>query len=134
MRTRQNRKSKVHQLCDNPDYLLVGSKHKGTYIQKHQIVYIEACESYSWIYVTNGSRILSSKTIGYYEKIFLKEQFSRIHRSYLINLLHLKGYEPNYRLIHLSGDITLPVSHRRNRMILKMINSQTSNLLFKVAI
>jgi two-component system LytT family response regulator len=134
MRTKQNRKSNVHQLFDNPDYLLVGSKHKGEYIQKHQIAYIEACESYSWIYVTNGSRILSSKTIGYYEKLFLEEQFSRIHRSYLVNLIHLKHYEPHYRLMHLKGEFTLPVSHRKNRLISKTINTNESNTLFQMAI
>jgi two-component system LytT family response regulator len=134
MRNTQNKKSNVGLLFNNPNYLLVGSKHKGAYIKKHQIAYIKACESYSWIYLTNGSRILSSKTIGFYEKVFSEEQFSRIHRSYLINLSNLKRYEPHYRLIHLKGEFTLPVSHRKNRVISKMVSTNKSSTAFKMAV
>jgi two-component system LytT family response regulator len=112
----------------------VGSKHKGSYIKKHEIAYIEACESYSWIYLISGSRILSSKTIGYYEILFSEQQFTRIHRSYLINLSHLKHYEPRYRLIHLKGAYTLSVSYRKRGVISKVLCEKQSNTPFKMAV
>ncbi|MEM6685687.1 MAG: LytTR family DNA-binding domain-containing protein [Bacteroidota bacterium] len=119
-------KMKKSRLCiaSSKAHIRIGSKHKGTYIEKLSIVYIEACESYSWIHLTNGSKVLSSKTIGYYQALLTDDKFSRVHRSYLINLSHLKRYEPDYRLVHLKGEFTLPVSHRKNREIAKMVSKQ----------
>lgn len=120
----QVRKKQRQCINENQECLCIGYKHQGQHIAKAQILYIEACESYSWIYLRNGSRILSSKTIGAYEEFFSEDNFTRIHRSYLINLSHLKRYEPRYRLMHLKGGIVLPVSHRKNRLISKMMSNK----------
>ena len=123
-----------HKIRDRENYLLVGTKNQGEYLKKSQILYMEASECYSWIYLIDGSKVISCKAIGYYQELFLDMNFSRIHRSYLINLSHLKLYEPRYRLVHLKGDIVLPVSHRKNREISKMIKNQESNTPFKMAV
>ncbi|AXG69575.1 LytTr DNA-binding domain protein [Kordia sp. SMS9] len=129
-------KTKKHRVPieDTYTYLRVGSKHQGTYIDKSQIIYIKACESYAWLYLKDGSKILSSKTIGFYEQLFCDDNFSRIHRSYLINLSHVKQYEPRYRLMYLHGEHVLPVSHRKNRVIAKMTRTQETNMPFKMAV
>ncbi|WP_046745661.1 LytR/AlgR family response regulator transcription factor [Kordia zhangzhouensis] len=103
-------------------YVRIGSKHKGDYVVKSKIIYIEAFESYSWIYTGDGFRFLSCKPIGYYQEIFSREGFIRIHRSYLVNSSQVKRYEPDYRLMHLECSITLPVSFRRNRQLSKKRN------------
>ncbi|MFK7749375.1 MAG: LytR/AlgR family response regulator transcription factor [Kordia sp.] len=123
----QIRKKQRQYISENQEYLCIGYKHQGQYIAKAQILYIEASESYSWIYLRNGSRILSSKTIGAYQELFSEDNFTRIHRSYLINLSYLKRYEPRYRLMYLKGEIVLPVSHRKNRMISKMMSNKMAN-------
>jgi len=120
----QIRKKQRPHIIDNQEYLCIGYKYQGKYISKTEILYIEAYQSYSWIYLRNGSRMLSSKTIGAYEEFFSEDNFTRIHRSYLINLSYLKRYEPRYRLMHLKGEIVLPVSHRKNRLILKMMSNK----------
>jgi len=130
----QKTKREKTSISENRNFLRVGSKHKGDYIDKAQIVYIEAYESYSWIYLRDSSRILSSKTIGHYETLLSSENFRRVHRSYLINNAHIKLYEPRYRLVHLRGDIVLPVSHRKNRVISKMISTEKLHTPFQVAV
>ncbi|MFK7749513.1 MAG: LytTR family transcriptional regulator DNA-binding domain-containing protein [Kordia sp.] len=127
-------KNQQQHLVQNEAYLRVGSKHKGEYVAKTAIVYIEACESYSWIYLKEGKRILSCKAIGFYEELFLEDNFCRIHRSYLINQLYVKCYEPRYRLVHLKGEIVLSVSHRKNRLIAHEMSSTKSNTAFPVAV
>lgn len=107
-------------------HLCIGSKHQGDYVLTSHIVYIKAEEAYSWIYLKDGSRYLSTKTIGYYERFFSDDPFYRIHRSYLINLKHLKFYEPSYRLVHLCGELILPVSYRKNRLMSKEIEQYQS--------
>ncbi|AXG71770.1 LytTr DNA-binding domain protein [Kordia sp. SMS9] len=130
----EKRKKQKPLIEDKHSYLRIGSKHKGAYIKKSQIIYVKACESYAWIYLKDGSKVLSCKAIGFYEELFSDDNFSRIHRSYLINLSHLKQYEPRYRLVHLNGAHVLPVSHRKNRMISKMIHNQEFNTPFRVAV
>ncbi|MCH2194961.1 LytTR family DNA-binding domain-containing protein [Kordia sp.] len=130
----KDKKNIKKALQNNENYLLVGTKNQGEYLKKSQILYMEASECYSWIYLIDGSKVISCKAIGYYQELFLDMNFSRIHRSYLINLSHLKLYEPRYRLVHLKGDIVLPVSHRKNRAISKMIHNQKSNTPFKMAV
>ena len=130
----QKRKNKRQRIIDSDKYLRIGSKHLGEYIDKSQIVYIEACESYSWIHLRGDAKFLSCKTIGFYEELFSEDNFARIHRSYLINLTHLKLYEPRYRLVHLKGEIVLPVSHRKNRVISKMVSNTKSNTPFRMAV
>ncbi|WP_298509086.1 LytTR family DNA-binding domain-containing protein [uncultured Kordia sp.] len=129
-----HKKKRRQCLKDSKDHLLIGTKSQGKYIIKSDIVYIQACECYSWIFTRDGLKFLSSKAIGYYEELFSNQNFSRIHRSFLINLSHLKQYEPSYRLVHLKGEIVLSVSHRKNRIISKMINNQELNTLLTKAI
>ena len=130
----QKRKTQRQYTIDNDKYVRIGSKHQGEYIPKTEILYLEACESYSWIYLTDGSKFLSCKTIGFYEELFSEDSYARIHRSYLINLSYLKRYESRYRLVHLKGEIVLPVSHRKNRLIAKMVNNKESNTPFAMAV
>ncbi|MFK7748477.1 MAG: LytR/AlgR family response regulator transcription factor [Kordia sp.] len=129
----EKRENQSLLITNNKNFLRIGGKLQGKYIDKSQIVYIEAYESYSWICLRDGSRILSCKNIGTHEECFRDISFVRIHRSYLINPNYLKLYEPHYRLVHLKGEIVLPVSHRKNRLILKMVSNTESNTPFRMA-
>ncbi|WP_430413035.1 LytR/AlgR family response regulator transcription factor [Kordia sp.] len=84
-------------------------------------MYIEAYENYSWLHLRGGTKLLSSKPIGYHEQQLTDDRFIRVHRSYLINLTHLKFYEPKYRLVYLKGEMVLPVSFRRSRKFSQMM-------------
>lgn len=121
-------------ILESTKHIRLGTKHKGEYVLKEKIIYIEAYESYAWLYLNNGDRLLSCKPIGYYEENLADNGFVRIHRSYLINLSHLKTYESKYRLIYLKGEIVLPVSFRKNRLLSKTIHPDKSKTTFKVAV
>lgn len=95
--------------------LCIGSKHKGDTIAINDIVFIQAFGNYTWIHLLDGKKLLSSKTIGFYKNLLDTRSFNRIHRSYLINISHIKHYEYTYRLVHLKGEISLPVSYRKNK-------------------
>ncbi|WP_430409213.1 LytR/AlgR family response regulator transcription factor [Kordia sp.] len=113
----------TQEILHNKDYICLGSKHKGQYISKHTILFVKAYENYSWLYLNDNTKLLSSKSIGYYQEKLTSDGFIRIHRSYLINLSQLTLYERKYRLVHLKGEITLPVSHRKNNKFSKYLQS-----------
>lgn len=63
------------------------------FIATEQIVLMEADGSYTHIYLANGGKMLISKKIKEFEtNLASNPSFFRTHRSYLINLAHLKQY------------------------------------------
>ena len=101
--------------------ICIGTKHKGDYVNVHDIVYVEACENYSWLHLSNGKKFLSGKPLKHYVDELYANRFVRIHRSYLVNLSYVKMYEKRYRLLHLQGNITLSVSFRKQPSFSRII-------------
>jgi DNA-binding LytR/AlgR family response regulator len=105
----------------NNKRICIGTKHKGDYVNVHDILYVEACENYSWLHLSSGKKFLSGKPLKHYQDELQVNRFVRIHRSCLVNLSYVKAYEKKYRLLHLKGNITLSVSCRKNDSFSEMI-------------
>lgn len=58
----------------------------------NEIVYCHADSNYTKFYLTDKKCILSSYTLKQYDEILTAQSFFRAHRSYLINLAHVKIY------------------------------------------
>lgn len=56
------------------------------------IVYLEAENSYTSIFLVNGQKITTSKPISRFMQSFDERVFFRIHKSYIINLYHFTEY------------------------------------------
>lgn len=57
-----------------------------------EIVYCRANSNYTEFYLMDNKSILSSYTLKQYDEILTGQSFFRAHRSYLINLMHVKMY------------------------------------------
>ncbi len=53
------------------------------------IVKIEGERNYSYIHLSDHKKVLSSKTLGYFENILSDKGFFRCHRSFLVNRHHI---------------------------------------------
>ncbi|MEP6681969.1 MAG: LytTR family transcriptional regulator DNA-binding domain-containing protein [Parafilimonas sp.] len=62
-------------------------------IPVNEIVYCHANSNYTEFYLTNKKCILSSFTLKQYDEILTPQSFFRAHRSYLINMAHVKKYK-----------------------------------------
>jgi two-component system LytT family response regulator len=58
-----------------------------------QIIYCHASSNYTEFYLVDNKCILSSYTLKQYDEILTTHSFFRAHRSYLINLAHVKMYK-----------------------------------------
>lgn len=58
-----------------------------------EIVCCESEGSYTIFHLSNGEKITTSKSIIEYELMLEENDFMRIHRSFLINVQHVKSYE-----------------------------------------
>lgn len=63
------------------------------FIKLDEIVCISADSSYSEFHLVNGSKVVSSKRLSIYEEMLKNRLFVRVHKSYLINLKHVKKYQ-----------------------------------------
>lgn len=61
-------------------------------IPVNEIVYCHANSNYTEFYLTDKKCVLSSYTLKQYDEILTAQSFFRAHRSYLINLAHVKMY------------------------------------------
>jgi two-component system LytT family response regulator len=61
-------------------------------VELDSILYAEASGNYTNFYFTNKQVVCTSKPIHEYEELLSDSGFVRIHKSYLINLLHVKEY------------------------------------------
>ncbi len=62
-------------------------------ISINEIIYCHASSNYTEFYLTDGKCILSSYTLKQYDEILNTQSFFRAHRSYLINMAHVKMYK-----------------------------------------
>jgi len=76
-----------------------------------QITHIEGERNYSYIYLSNGSRELSSKNLAYFEDILIDKNFFRSHRSYLVNRYHINALKTD-RFV-LKNGVEIPISRRK---------------------
>jgi two-component system LytT family response regulator len=75
------------------------------------IIAIEASESYSFIHVLNGKKFIVSKNLKHFETLFDKNaNFLRTHKSWIVNLDHLKEYSKSKLIIELENDIHAKLS------------------------
>jgi len=63
------------------------------FIKIDEIVFISADSNYSEFHLVNGSKVVSSKRLSIYEEMLKNRLFVRVHKSYLINLKHVKKYQ-----------------------------------------
>lgn len=76
------------------------------------IIRAEGERNYSYIYLANGKRKLTTKTLGDLEDLLNDKGFFRCHRSHLINLLHIQSL-PNSIAVLLSDGTEVPISRRK---------------------
>ena len=73
---------------------------------------IEAESNYARIFARNSKPILVSKTLKDLEESLPPNVFLRVHKSHLVNRLHIKNLLPEQRMTMTNGDV-LDVSRRR---------------------
>ena len=88
-------------------------------VELNDLLYAESSGNYTNFYFANKQILCSSKPLHEYEEILSDAGFTRIHKSYLVNLMHVKEYlRGEGGLVVLSNGQTVEVSRRRKDMFL----------------
>jgi DNA-binding LytR/AlgR family response regulator len=92
---------------ESNDFMFVRAEYENVKINYADILFVEGLKDYVKIYTTDGKYVLTLMSLIKLENILSAKGFSRIHRSYIINLKHIKSIQKNKVLI---ADKRLPIS------------------------
>lgn len=94
------------------------------FLDIERIIRLEADSNYTHIYLNNGKKVTSSKTMKDYEEMLPANEFFRIHHAHIVSVRYVEKYirgEGGY--VVTTDNTTLEVSRRRKSDLLAMLNN-----------
>ena len=85
-----------------------------------EIQYLESKGNYTLVHFKNGNFLMACLSLKTFEHALPKDQFIRIHRSYIVRLDNICRYNHNFSIV-LSNEKKLPVSRSRHYLLLEFI-------------
>lgn len=92
--------------------LAVPTTDGAVFFSPSEIMRCEGDRNYTWFFLTNNRKHLSSKTIREYEELLSQHDFLRIHKSHLVNMAFIDKYL-NEGAVVLKDKMQLPVARLR---------------------
>jgi two-component system, LytTR family, response regulator len=93
-----------------------------TILKLEEIIHCEAQRSYTVFYLMQGKNIMVSRPLFDYDRLLANTTFFRIHKSFLINLMHVKEYvRGDGGTVVMSNHMELEVSRRKKEQFLSKI-------------
>ena len=95
------------------------------FVELDDVIYCQSQDNYTQFFLTDGKRIMVSKTIKHFEELLDPDRFFRVHRSNIINLRYIDKYvrgEGGYAVMKQGARI--PVSRRRKEAFLQLFQLQ----------
>lgn len=89
------------------------------FVKISDIEYCVADGSYTKFIINGSKNITISIPIREYEKILIHEGFFRIHRSYLVNLDHVKSFKKESGELVMTNKEKLPLSNKRKEYFME---------------
>jgi two-component system LytT family response regulator len=89
-------------------------------VKLSDIIYCEANRNYTIFHLENKKQIMASKTVLDYEELLQDSGFARIHKSFLVNLEHVKEYNRGEGgTVILSNNYEVEVSRRKKDLFIE---------------
>ena len=99
------------------DFMFVRSERRMLKIDFNAIIYIESYSDYIKIHLPTET-IVTRETISAIEAKLPKQQFMRIHRSYIISIRHIESFTNEHITI---SEKALPISRSYKKEVLKVL-------------
>jgi two-component system, LytTR family, response regulator len=97
--------------------IIIPNGNRQVIIQTDQLVCMEGCGNYAFLYTSDGKRHLVSKTLKSYAALLDQLSFVRVHKSWIINLKYLQDFCQYDRSLRLRGGREIAISRRRIREV-----------------
>lgn len=98
--------------------IAVSSQTGISFISFDDIIYIEASNNYSKIYIAGGGSHVISRTLKDVQDVLEESHFLRIHRQYIVNLNHAVHLNRNEGILTMGNKAMLPVArNQKDRLV-----------------
>lgn len=133
VKVRGNISARLSVLKDNRAYtykkIIVPSNEGLNIVLIDDIIRLEASDTYTEFYLTDGRKLLASKTMNNFEKLLVDHQFSRIHAKHLVNLKFVQRYvKGKGGSVILDGGEELDVSVRKKNDFITELKDYAKSL------
>lgn len=119
----KNLPQRTNQTINSPeiehDFMFVRAEYENVKINFSDILFIEGLKDYVKIYTTDNKYTLTLISLIKLENLLSSKGFARIHRSYIINIRHVKSIQKNKVLI---AEKRLPISESYKAAFFEKIN------------
>ncbi len=102
------------------EYISVKADYKVSLVKTAEIVYLESEGEYVRIHLADGSTLTTLFRLKNMETTLPAESFMRVHRSYIVNLRHIKSYDKGR--IHLSNTANVPIGENYKEAFQKVMS------------
>jgi len=95
----------------------VHSQNETEYIEIKSIVRMEASGCYTHLFLLNGRKITVTKALKDFENLLLKDDFTRVHNSHVINMHHVRKFvKKDGLMVRMTDDCLVPIAVRRKEL------------------
>jgi two-component system LytT family response regulator len=101
------------------DFMFVRAEYENVKLNFEDILYIEGLKDYVKIYTTDNKYTLTLISLIKLENLLSSKGFARIHRSYIINIKHVKSIQKKKVLI---AEKRIPISESYKTAFFERIN------------
>lgn len=111
----------------NSNRLLIRGIESIEVLNIEDIICCQADSNYSYIYTSDGRKIIATKTLNNLEQLLDPNTFVRIHRSYIVNLEHVTQFSTaDGYIVSLKNGQQYPVSRRKKDEFLDLLGNYNS--------
>ncbi|MFD2519776.1 LytR/AlgR family response regulator transcription factor [Emticicia soli] len=107
------------KLFKNGPIKLAGKKK----VNPAEVLFMKADVNYTEVFLQDGERLIVSKTLKELEKRFVNYNFFRTHKSYMVNLKYVTGYQIHEGLlVKVQDEHHVSLSRRRKEVFLDTVS------------
>lgn len=92
-------------------------------VNPSEVLFMKADVNYTEVFLEDGERFIVSKTLKELEKRFINYNFFRTHKSYMVNLKYVTGYQIHEGLlVRIHDEHCVSLSRRRKEVFLDTVS------------
>lgn len=104
------------KLFINPKKLLIPLSNRTVSVNICDILFCKSESNYTHIHLSDGTKILTSKCLKYYQEILTDRSFIRCHASYLANLDRVSAMTEGNTILEIDK-YQIPISRSRKKQV-----------------
>jgi two-component system, LytTR family, response regulator len=115
---------------DDIDKITISTMDSFHFVKLNEIVRMEGHDNYTFVFLKDGERLTSSRTIKVYEELLMQKNFFRVHKSHIINVEHMKKFmKGDGGSVIMADGKEIDVSRRRRPFLIDFLKKQNPDFL-----